>query len=143
VSVGGISAGAVGAGSADALAASAATDVAAGGAATLGSVAAPATVSVAGAGGIAGTGITAGEVAAAATGASAIYSMSQQGRSGANVPPMPGQVQNDQQIQATEQQTLAREQAAGGLQSTTGTAGGQQGAVLSPATTSNRSILGG
>jgi hypothetical protein len=99
-------------------------------------------VSVAGAGGIAGTGITAGEAAAVATGASALYSMTQS-RSGVNIPPAPGQIQNDQQIQAAEQQTLAREQAAGGLQSTTGTAGGQAGAMISPATTSNRSILGG
>jgi hypothetical protein len=116
--------------------------VAASGAAGLTTVAAPSAVSVAGAGGIAGTGVTAGEAAAVATGASAVYSMSQS-RSGVNIPPAPGQIQNDQQNQAAEQQTLAREQAAGGLQSTTGTAGGQAGAMISPATTSNRSILGG
>jgi hypothetical protein len=102
----------------------------------------PASVAVQGPGGIAGTGITAGEASAAATGASAIYTLAQ-GRQGISIPPAPGQIQNDAQAQAVQQQTLEREQAAGGLQSTVGTSGGQAGAILSPATTSNRSILGG
>lgn len=78
----------------------------------------------------------------AATGVSALYTLAQS-RKGLSVPPPPGTVQTDQQIQLTQQQTLQREQAAGGLQSTTATAGGEQGATLNPATTSNKSILGG
>jgi hypothetical protein len=92
--------------------------------------------------GILGTGITAPELSAAATGASALYTLAQS-RKGISIPPPPGTVQNDAQIQQVQQQTLQREQAAGGLNSTTGTSGGEQGAILSAGTTSNRSILGG
>jgi hypothetical protein len=57
---------------------------------------------------------------------------------------VPNQVNTDQQQQLeTQQQQLQRQQTAGGLQGTLGTAGGQAGAILSPTTTSNRSILGG
>jgi hypothetical protein len=60
-----------------------------------------------------------------------------------NVPPVPNQIGNDQQVEATEQQELARRQAAGGLQSTVGTGGGQAGAMLNPSTLSQKSLLGG
>jgi hypothetical protein len=89
-----------------------------------------------------GTGITAPEAAAAASGASSIFTLAQS-RKGLSIPPPPQTVQNDAQIQQVEQQTLAREQAAGGLQGSTGTPGGQAGAILASNTTSNRSILGG
>jgi len=92
--------------------------------------------------GLFGTGVTATEALAAATGASALYTMAQ-GPKGINVPPAPSFASQDQQVQQVEQQTLSRQQIAGGLQSTVGTAGGQAGAILSPATTSSRAILGG
>lgn len=95
-----------------------------------------------GQGGLLGTGVTAGELSAAATGASALYTLAK-GSPSMNIPPAPGQVTNDVQIQNAGQLALAREQAAGGLQSTVGTSGGNQGAILSPSTTSSRSILGG
>jgi len=62
-----------------------------------------------------------------------------------NVPPIPNQIGNDQETVAAEQAALQRREAAGGLQSTTGTAGGQQGAILnpSPSTMSQKSLLGG
>jgi hypothetical protein len=59
-----------------------------------------------------------------------------------NIPPSPTP-QVDQSVANAQQQELAREQAAGGLQSTTGTSGGQQGAILNPSTTSSHSLLGG
>jgi hypothetical protein len=109
-------------------------------------VAAPTAVGIAGAGaagaGLAGTGVTASEALAAATGASALYTMAQ-GPKGINVPPAPSFAAQDSQVQQVEQQTLSRQQIAGGLQSTVGTPGGQAGAILSPSTTSSRAILGG
>jgi hypothetical protein len=92
--------------------------------------------------GILGSGITASEVAAGAAGVSALHTMLQ-GRPCISIPPTPGLATQDQTVLNAQQQELAREQAAGGLQSTTGTPGGQAGAMLNPSTTSNRSILGG
>lgn len=60
-----------------------------------------------------------------------------------NVPPIPNQVGNDMETAAAEQQTLQRREAAGGINSTIGTSGGQQGAVLNPSTMSQKSLLGG
>jgi hypothetical protein len=60
-----------------------------------------------------------------------------------NVPPIPNQVGNDEQTVASEQAALQRREAAGGLQSTTGTSGGQAGAMLNPSTMSQKSLLGG
>lgn len=92
--------------------------------------------------GILGTGVTYQEASAAATGVSALYTLAQS-KHGISIPPAPRSVQNDSQVQLQEQQILQREQSAGGLDSTTGTAGGEQGAILGAGTTSNRSILGG
>lgn len=78
----------------------------------------------------------------AASGLSALNTLAQ-GRGGINLPPQPGAVQNDQSVQNAEQASLKRAQIAGGLQSTTGTAGGQAGAVLNPSTLSTKSLLGG
>lgn len=84
---------------------------------------------------------TVSEAAALAQGASSLYSLAN-GPRGVSVPPSP-QVAPDQSVANAEQQELARREAAGGLQSTTGTSGGQAGAVLNPGTVSNRSLLGG
>jgi hypothetical protein len=78
----------------------------------------------------------------AATGVSALATLAQ-GSRGINVPPQPGQVGTDESAANAEQASLRRSQIAGGLQSTTGTAGGQAGAVLNPATLSTKSLLGG
>ena len=92
--------------------------------------------------GVGAAGLASG-AATAATAASALATLAA-GRSGINIPPPPSPgIRNDQQIQDAQQQALKREQVAGGLQGSTGTPGGQAGAVLSPATTSSKSILGG
>jgi hypothetical protein len=124
---------------ADALTTTAAANVAATSAAGVAAAAAPTAVSVAPA--VSGTQLVAGATTAA-TGLSAINTLAQ-GRGGINIPPTPGQVQSDQTVLNAQQEELQREQAAGGLQGTTGTPGGQAGAILAPSTTSNRSILGG
>ena len=146
VTIGGIGtwlAGFAGGGTAAAGASTAAIE-AGGYAAVGGGIAAGAAPVAAAAGGVTLGGIisTAGEVAAIAQGASSLYSLAQ-GPGRVSIPPTPGQVQVDQSVQNVEQQTLKREQAAGGLQGSTGTPGGQAGAVLNPGTVSNRSILGG
>ena len=118
-----------------------AASVAAIGGATAGATAG--TGLVAGTGGLAGAGITASGVSAAATGASALYQLSQGGPH-VNIPPAPqSAAATDQAVANAEQQSLQRRQAAGGLQSTTGTPGGQAGAILAPSTQSSKSILGG
>jgi hypothetical protein len=90
-----------------------------------------------------GSGVTLGGAAAAVTAASALYQLSQGGK-GINVPPSPNTgASSDQSEVDAQQEQLKRQQAAGGLQSTTGTAGGQAGAVLNPSTLSNKSLLGG
>jgi hypothetical protein len=115
------------------------TDAAAGVAA---GAAAPAAASIAGAGGIAGTGISATEALSAATSASALYRLSQ-GSKGINVPPSPQPgLTTDRGIQDAEQAQLRRAQTAGGLQGSTGTEGGQAGAILNPATLSTKTLLG-
>jgi hypothetical protein len=85
---------------------------------------------------------TLGEAAAIAQGASSLYTLAQ-GQRGVSIPPTPGMGQQDQAIANAEQQERARREAAGGLQSTLGTPGGAQGALLNPATLSNRQLLGG
>jgi hypothetical protein len=79
--------------------------------------------------------------AAAVSAGSAIYQLANMPK--ANLPPSPTTGLNDQQIQASEQAALKRREAAAGLQGTTGTPGGEAGAVLNPATLSNKSVLGG
>lgn len=91
--------------------------------------------------GTAATSVTVSEAAAVASGASALTTLAQ-GNPKVNIPPVPLSTTNDPTVQETEQQELARRAAAGGLQSTIGTAGGQQGAILNPATVSQRSLLG-
>lgn len=85
---------------------------------------------------------TIAEAAAVASGASALYSLAK-GPGRLNVPPTPGVAQTDQTVANAEQESLRRREAAGGLQSSVGTPGGQAGSVLNPATLSNRSVLGG
>lgn len=85
---------------------------------------------------------TISEASAVASGTSSLATLAA-GPGRINVPPTPGVAQQDQDVQNVEQQTLRREQVAGGLQGTTGTPGGQAGAVLNPGTLSNRSVLGG
>jgi hypothetical protein len=77
-----------------------------------------------------------------ASGASALYSLAA-GPGRLNVPPAPGGSQVDQTALAADQAQKQREMAAGGLQGTTGTAGGNQGAVLNPGTLAKASLLGG
>lgn len=138
----------------------AAAGTAAAGAAAAGETAVGATVAAAGgAGAIAGAApllpgiaagvgdLTAAQLAAysatAATGVSALTTLAR-GAPSINIPPAPQmQLGADQAAQQAEQQSLQRAQAAGGLQSTTGTAGGQAGAILNPSTLSNRTLLGG
>lgn len=139
---------AAGAGAAEAGATTAAVE--AGGYAAVGggiaAGAAPAAAAgVAGGGAVAGGGIatTVSEAAAVASGASALYTLSQ-GPGRINVPPVPvtQPAQVDQAVANAEQAQIARRAAAGGLQSTVGTGTGQAGAILNPATLSNRSMLG-
>lgn len=90
----------------------------------------------------AGIGTTIAEASAIATGASALYTLSQ-GAGRINVPPVPvNQPQVDQSVANAQQQQLQRMQAAGGLQSTVGPGMSQGGAVLNPTTLSQRSLLG-
>jgi hypothetical protein len=89
-----------------------------------------------------GAGITAGEVSAAASLSSSIYTLSQ-GAGKVNDPPAPNQLGSDATVADAQQQQLRRQQAAGGIDSTTGTSGGQAGAVLNPSSMSTHSLLGG
>lgn len=142
--LGGTGAAAAGSGAAEGGAAAAAGGAAAGGAAAgAGAGAAAGGTAAAGAGAAAaGGGVTLTGVAAATTAASALYQLSQGGR-GINVPPSPQAAGTDESVQNAEQMQLKRAQAAGGLQSTTGTPGGQAGAMLNPTTLSQKSLLGG
>jgi hypothetical protein len=102
---------------------------------------------VAGTGAAAGSSLSASTLlsgaSAAATGVSALSTLAA-GSRGINVPPAPQtQLGTDQSVQQADQQALQRAQVAGGLQSTTGTAGGQAGAVLNPSTLSTKTLLGG
>jgi hypothetical protein len=91
----------------------------------------------------AGIATTVSEAAAVASGASALATLAN-GPGRINIPPVPvNQPQTDQAVLNAQQQEIQREAAAGGLQSTVGTAGGQGGAILNPSTMSSRSILGG
>lgn len=87
---------------------------------------------------------TAGEAAAVAEGASALYTLSQ-GPRNPNIPPIgtTGQGQIDQSAAAAAEAERQRLAAAGGLQSTIGTGAGQAGAMLNPSTLSSRTLLGG
>jgi hypothetical protein len=90
-----------------------------------------------------GIATTISEAAAVASGASSLATLAA-GPGRINVPPVPvNQMQTDITVQNAEQQQLARREAAGGLQSTVGTSGGQAGAILNPSTLSQRSVLGG
>lgn len=120
--------------------------VEAGGYAAVGGGIAAGAAPTAAAAGAAGTGITAAtvsEAAAAATGVSSLYTLSQ-GPGRINIPPAPyqGTGKIDQQVTSAEAAERARLAAAGGLQSTIGTGGGQAGATLNPATMSSHSLLG-
>lgn len=86
---------------------------------------------------------TVSEASAIATGASALYTLSQ-GAGRANVPPVPitPAPQVDQSVANAAAQELQRRQAVAGLQSTVGTGPGQAGAILNPATLSQASLLG-
>jgi hypothetical protein len=87
---------------------------------------------------------TLGEASAIAQGASSLYQLAA-GPGRINIPPSPltPQANIDQSAANAEQQQLQREEAAAGLQSTVGTAGGQAGAILNPSTLSSHSLLGG
>lgn len=91
-----------------------------------------------------GIGTTLAEGAAIASAASAIYGLAS-GPGRVNIPPSPlvPQARIDQQVENAEQQALGRRQAAAGLTSTLGTAGGEAGAMLNPSTLSSKSLLGG
>lgn len=104
--------------------------------------AAAATAGVASAGAVGSIAATAAEAASIAAGASALYSMTQKPK--INTPPMPTtpQATIDEQAQSAEQEAKKRA-ASGGLQSTTGTPGGQAGTMLNPATVSQHTLLGG
>ena len=136
------------AGAATAAAGSVAGTAAGGAAVTAAAATSNAAIGAAGIAGIAspvstGLGLTASELVTAATGASALYTLAK-GPGSVNLPPSPGVPQSqDADIARAGELALKRAQGAGGLQSTLGTAGGAQGAILAPATTSNRSILGG
>ena len=80
--------------------------------------------------------------ATAATGVSALATLAR-GAPSINIPPSPQFAQTDATVAQAQQQALQRAQAAGGLQSTTGTPGGQAGAALNPTTLSTHSLLGG
>lgn len=85
---------------------------------------------------------TISESAAVAEGASALYTLVN-GPGSVSVPPMPYTANVDQGALNAEQQERQRLAAAGGLQSTVGTGGGQAGAILNPGTMSSRTLLGG
>jgi hypothetical protein len=134
------------------------TAAAAGGAAIAGETAVGASVAAAGgiAAGVAapvlpgiaaGVGdVTAGAIlsgaSTAATGVSALATLAR-GAPNINVPPSPQFQTQDATVAQAGQQALQRAQAAGGLQSTTGTPGGQAGSVLNPTTLSSKTLLGG
>lgn len=78
----------------------------------------------------------------AATGVSALATLAR-GAPSINVPPSPQFQGTDASVAQAGQQALQRAQAAGGLESTTGTPGGQAGSVLNPTTLSTKTLLGG
>lgn len=85
---------------------------------------------------------TVSEAAAVASGASALATLAA-GPGNISVPPAPYQASVDTGALNAEQEERQRLAAAGGLQSTIGTGGGQAGAILNPSTMSQRSLLGG
>jgi hypothetical protein len=86
-------------------------------------------------------GTTISEATAVASAASSLKTLAD-GPGRVNVPPPAGSSQVDQTAVAADQAQKQRQMAAGGLQGTTGTPGGQQGAVLNPATMSRSTLLG-
>lgn len=95
--------------------------------------------------GVGGTTITAGgALTAAGTAAEVAQGVAALNPKGGPVVPQPLQTpQADQQVLNAEQQNIARKASAGGLFGTTGTPGGEQGAILAPATMGQKSLLGG
>jgi hypothetical protein len=132
VTVTAAAAGGAGAGTAAALGGAAAAGVAASDAAST-TTAAPKTSTL---------NTTLSEASAVATGASALMTLAK-GSGRVNVPPIPNSIGNDMSVDAAEQAARTRAEAAGGLNSTVGTSGGQAGAVLNPSTMSQKSLLGG
>lgn len=95
--------------------------------------------------GAAGTGAAtaAGYVAAGVGAAASIYGGTQAAR-GINIPPSPilRQASVDEAVQQSGEQQRRRQEVAGGIQSTVGTAGGQAGSILNPTTMAQSTLLG-